>query len=435
MRWPASSASRSRATANLTPPGSVLSGRPGRAPTAKACPSPTLSASPISPRPFRSTHSPPGVPGRRLSSTAGSLPIRLDATSGVVRAKIVTAPSATSPSTGLSSPFLADFAVVVLIPAVLAAKQQEWGLSIPRKSTYYDGASGERGAAASSSLSEQLFDFDAAHAIRTDLAGLGVSPLDLCLGVLPVAQLALNLFFARHWHRKPSTSALKDPAATAVGTNVDVGLYHAIAEVMHNENDSLVSGAAETHAVVRGALGCPGLSIPSSRPAAEPKTTRASTVVHAVSPLSRTSTAYSAASSPSPLPTTRPPLCPASCPLLPTATPASPSAMALHRPSSPRRPRRPFSLPPLRPPSLAPPERGASRARRAWPQSPPQPQARLLSCSSAFCHRLRHPGLGHPCHGCVCQDTTGPFALNDGRLSVCPTCPIEYCGMCRAPDL
>ena len=103
---------------------------------------------------------------------------------------------------------LQDFSVLVLLPAVHAAKQQEHGLYL-----LHGAASRDRTCAASVRAEARLnraalFDVACDAAIRTGRVRVTVSPLDLCLGVVPVAQLALYVFLENHAYRVPAVSPL-----------------------------------------------------------------------------------------------------------------------------------------------------------------------------------------------------------------------------------
>ena len=105
---------------------------------------------------------------------------------------------------------LGDFSVVVLIPAVLAAKQQVHGFAMLKLAAQRaNTAAGEHSVAAALAFGDTLFDYDSARAIRDEGVGMEVSVVDLCLGVLPVTQLALRAFFAHHAYRPPETSELE----------------------------------------------------------------------------------------------------------------------------------------------------------------------------------------------------------------------------------
>ena len=50
-------------------------------------------------------------------------------------------------------------------------------------------------------LSDADFDYVASEAITNDDVSIDVCPLDLALGVLPLTQLALHIWYARHSFR------------------------------------------------------------------------------------------------------------------------------------------------------------------------------------------------------------------------------------------
>jgi hypothetical protein len=143
---------------------------------------------------------------------------------------------------------LADFSASVLTIAAHAAKQQEHGLALLRAASIRDCALvGPAGATAVSWLSEEAFDARAAMAItdglidltfasggssQLGLAAYSANPLDLCLGVIPLVQLALHIFAARHVYVPPAVSpllALAKEAKFAVGGVL--GPSHSISKI------------------------------------------------------------------------------------------------------------------------------------------------------------------------------------------------------------
>jgi len=114
---------------------------------------------------------------------------------------------------------LQDFSVLVLLPALHAAKQQEHGLKLLHDAAYRE-ATGAAGARAASILAaDGLFDVEASEAIERGDVRVLPSPLDRCLGVLPVAQLALFLFYGLHSYRAPAESNLIDLARRVTFVN------------------------------------------------------------------------------------------------------------------------------------------------------------------------------------------------------------------------
>ena len=135
---------------------------------------------------------------------------------------------------------LADFSASVLTIAAHAVKQQEHGLALLRAASIRDCALvGPAGSAAVNWLSEEAFDARAAMAIADGLIDLtfdssgdsqlgllsySANSLDLCLGIIPLVQLALHIFAARHIYVPPAVSpllALAKEAKFAVGGVLD----------------------------------------------------------------------------------------------------------------------------------------------------------------------------------------------------------------------
>ena len=94
---------------------------------------------------------------------------------------------------------LSDFSLLALVPAVQAARQQEWGLDMMRTAVVRDATSaGEAGTEAVQAFADHTFDLNASRALRDGVVSIEVSPLDVCLGVLPLAQLGLHLWLHHH---------------------------------------------------------------------------------------------------------------------------------------------------------------------------------------------------------------------------------------------
>ena len=94
---------------------------------------------------------------------------------------------------------LTDLPLLALVPAVLALRSQLHGLDLLRQAArLHATAAGPAGAIAAAAFDEDVFDYHAAEAIATGAVGLDVSPLDTCLGVLPLAQLGLHFWYANH---------------------------------------------------------------------------------------------------------------------------------------------------------------------------------------------------------------------------------------------
>ena len=94
---------------------------------------------------------------------------------------------------------LTDLPLLALAPAVLASKMQAHGLGLLRQAARLavplaDAA----GVIAAAAFDDDAFDYHAAEAIATGAVGVEVSPLDICLGVLPLTQLALHFWYANH---------------------------------------------------------------------------------------------------------------------------------------------------------------------------------------------------------------------------------------------
>jgi len=101
-----------------------------------------------------------------------------------------------------------EFSPLVLIPALHAAKQQEHGLLMLLAAARREAAVAGAAGAAAVHLLDDLFDIEASDALRSGAVRVIVAPLDLRLGVLPLAQLAQHLFFRQHAYKVPPESHL-----------------------------------------------------------------------------------------------------------------------------------------------------------------------------------------------------------------------------------
>ena len=108
-----------------------------------------------------------------------------------------------------------DFPTTVLVPAVHAARVQEHGLLTLRAASLAQAPlAGPRGVFAATNLGD-LFDYWAAQALLDGDIKIEASPLDACLGVLPLAQLALHFWYRDHYHKELPESPLASAAARA----------------------------------------------------------------------------------------------------------------------------------------------------------------------------------------------------------------------------
>ena len=175
---------------------------------------------------------------------------------------------------------LGDFPLLVLAPAVLAARQQMHGLTMLREAASRTAAAaGPAGARAAAAFADPAFDYHAARAVTRDHVVGNASPLDLCLGVMPLAQLGLHLWLSHHAFQASGTSDLVtiatqldfapqgvlDPGAgmepfvvawsRALGTEEDiphVEVYYLLVEALHR--DAKVPESGQVAACVDGAL-------------------------------------------------------------------------------------------------------------------------------------------------------------------------------------
>ena len=179
---------------------------------------------------------------------------------------------------GTTAALLSDFPLLVLVPAVHAARAQEHGLDVLRAAVFrHAGLAGMAGTRAVDAFASEVFDANAARAILEGQITATVSPLDLCLGVLPVTQLGLHFWYRLHSYRPPVESTLLDAArsvsfvtdgvidpsarlqplmaawaqASSEGDEIPhVAAYFHIVEALHR--DSEVTGSAQTAITILG---------------------------------------------------------------------------------------------------------------------------------------------------------------------------------------
>ena len=110
---------------------------------------------------------------------------------------------------GVEPALLADFGILVLQPAAYAAEVQVHGLEMLRRGARNAASlAGDVGASAARDFEESTFDYIASEAIAAGAVDVDVCPLDLALGVLPLAQLGFHLWLARHAYRPGASSGL-----------------------------------------------------------------------------------------------------------------------------------------------------------------------------------------------------------------------------------
>ena len=109
---------------------------------------------------------------------------------------------------GMAPASLDDLPLLALLPALLAARLQDHGYGLLHEAAKKAGPSGRPAARAAAAFSLEQFDLLGAQAIEEDQVDFDVSPLDLCAGVLPVAQLGLHLWFRYHSFEASEASAL-----------------------------------------------------------------------------------------------------------------------------------------------------------------------------------------------------------------------------------
>ena len=117
-------------------------------------------------------------------------------------------------SCGGSAPaVLSDFSLLALVPAVQAARQQEWGLDQLRAAvTRTATIASDAGTAAVHAFADHTFDFNGAQAIKHGHVAVELSPLDMCLGVLPLTQLAVHLWLQYHSYTPVDSTVLLELA-------------------------------------------------------------------------------------------------------------------------------------------------------------------------------------------------------------------------------
>ena len=172
---------------------------------------------------------------------------------------------------------LTEFPTTILVPAVHAARTQAHGLKILRESARaHAHHGGPRGAAAANELDTE-FDYRAAQEILCGRIDLRPSPLDACLGVLPLAQLALHFWYKNHHYQQPPDSMLIAASAAitfvhdgtldpytglakffplwgdALGANDDIPspiIYFNLVKALQRESEA--PGAAQTFTTING---------------------------------------------------------------------------------------------------------------------------------------------------------------------------------------
>lgn len=120
---------------------------------------------------------------------------------------------------GTAPAVLSDFSLLALMPAVQAARQQEWGLDMLRAAvTRAASSAGSLGTAAVQAFADHTFDYNASQVIKHGHAALELSPLDMCLGVLPLTQLAVYLWLQHHAHTPVDSTAFLELARSVTYT-------------------------------------------------------------------------------------------------------------------------------------------------------------------------------------------------------------------------
>ena len=102
---------------------------------------------------------------------------------------------------------LSDLPVLALLPAYQASRLQEHGLEILATSAG-KAATDRPGARARAAFASGTFDLLASQAIEEGAVDVAVAPLDLCAGVLPVAQLGLHLWLKHYTYVESDSTAL-----------------------------------------------------------------------------------------------------------------------------------------------------------------------------------------------------------------------------------
>ena len=107
---------------------------------------------------------------------------------------------------------LDDLPLLALLTAWEAAQLQEHGLKMLAVSATRAATTpglGYAGVRAREAFAEFTFDLFASEAIDECAVDIEVAPLDLCTGVLPIAQLALHLWLKHHHHVDVDTKELE----------------------------------------------------------------------------------------------------------------------------------------------------------------------------------------------------------------------------------
>jgi len=102
---------------------------------------------------------------------------------------------------------LGDLPVLALLPAYQASRLQEHGLEMLATSAT-KAASDRPGARAREVFATGTFDLFASQAIDEGAVDVVVAPLDLCAGVLPVAQLGIHLWLKYYTYVESDSTAL-----------------------------------------------------------------------------------------------------------------------------------------------------------------------------------------------------------------------------------
>lgn len=96
---------------------------------------------------------------------------------------------------GLRAAVLGDLPLFALLPALHAALLQERGLERLAEGATTTAAAERAGVRACEALTAGAFDLLASEAIDEGDVDMGVAPMDLCAGMLPLTQLGLHAWF------------------------------------------------------------------------------------------------------------------------------------------------------------------------------------------------------------------------------------------------
>ena len=179
---------------------------------------------------------------------------------------------------GARAAALDDLPLLALLPAWQAAQLQEHGLQLLAASATEAAPGAARpGVRAREAFATGAFDLLASEAIDDLAVDIDVAPLDLCAGVLPIAQLALHLWLKFHVFLEAETKELEklaqgvsfvrdkvlDPHAglseflpawgIALGEAAEfsaTGVYYALLVNLHRDRDAI--GASTVHVTVAG---------------------------------------------------------------------------------------------------------------------------------------------------------------------------------------